>query len=207
VASRLKPSKVAPQDIAAALLMGVLLIWPFRQGIRYAFPVVPLYFFYVLTGALALEGRLKLRGFPVIKGLLGAALLIYAIRIGTDGIGPKQIGIATPASQQLLDWTRRNTLQSELIVASKSRAISYLTGRRTALGGVPGKVDLPQYLTEVGATYVIIGLPDAALFDASVRAHSSMFEKRFKNAEYEVFRWKGNVDSALALQMSSAVAR
>lgn len=121
-----------------ALYFAVMLVWPEWQGIRFIFPLLPLFFYFALQGANALIARLPEGYKPPAKGmvyLFGLALAgIFLFTSGTQAYtnlkdGRRINGPFDPFSYDLYNYIRAETPPDSVIVFFKPRALRLFTDR------------------------------------------------------------------------------
>jgi hypothetical protein len=127
--------------VYAGLTLGMYICFPGMQGIRYLFPILPIYIVYVALGLTKIISLFKAKyvgiitiGFSIIFGLIivqfGVADIKYAIRnINAERI--ELIGPYSPKSVEMFDFIRKNTTSNDVIVFFKPRAMRYLTGHNS----------------------------------------------------------------------------
>lgn len=120
------------------LYFAVMLAWPEWQGIRFIFPLLPLFFYFALQGANALLAGLPEKYKPSAKGmvyLFGLALAgIFLFHSGTQAYinlmdGRKINGPFDPFSYDLYNYIRAETPPDSVIVFFKPRALRLFTDR------------------------------------------------------------------------------
>ena len=109
--------------------MGLYIVFPGRQGLRYLFPIVPFIFYFSIKGILDIP-------FSFFKQFNNAILIGLAIYIGGNSIYNsikfkeiKTDEITTPEAVDLYKWLEINTLPSDIIAFKKPRLLRLMTGR------------------------------------------------------------------------------
>jgi len=128
----------------ATLTLALYVIWPSsRQGLRFLFPLIPYYLYFMVIGADRLSDAA--RPFTASRGwakrgevLAGAALLLlFAIGVGLNvaehvrGAAPPP-GAFQPDSIALFQFIREQTDEDATVSFFKPRVLTLYTGRRAA---------------------------------------------------------------------------
>jgi hypothetical protein len=122
----------------AGMTMMLYLLWPARQGVRFIYPVLPVYVFFMLTGIE--ESRFGLKGIAERCGrylgflFLGGILVCFAFRtVSFAGRNiHHQVTMSGPfdrASSEMFDFVKSSTAPDALFASGSPRAFRLLTGR------------------------------------------------------------------------------
>jgi hypothetical protein len=183
---------VSTLAIFLVLYVATILSWPHYQGIRYLFPVLPLYLFYALAG---LEEAAR-RWFPSagslpLKVFLVAVAVTYATRYPSRTFGPLHEGIGTTETQAVFTYLRQQTAPDAVVVCAKPRAIALFTGRRAAVyHSTEGDEGLLRYFGRIGADYALVNpifFSDHEFFGPFIARHSTYFTEIFSNGTFHVY--------------------
>ena len=137
------------------LYFTVMLAWPEWQGIRFIFPLLPLFFYFALQGANALLARLPKGYQPPAKGmvyLFGLALAgIFLFHSGTQAYtnlkDDRRInGPFDPFSYDLYNFIRAETPPDSVIVFFKPRALRLFTDRDSFMALECDRLPLGDYV-------------------------------------------------------------
>ena len=111
------------------LTMGLYIVFPGRQGLRYLFAIVPFIFYFSIKGILDMP-------FSFFKQFNNAILIGLVIYIGGNSVYNsikfkeiKTDEITTPEAVDLYKWLEINTLPSDIIAFKKPRLLRLMTGR------------------------------------------------------------------------------
>jgi len=128
-----------PIVIYGILTMGVNIIWPATQGLRFLLPIFPFYLFFLLLG---MEWFIRAMGGIERKVVFAAAagcVLLAAFFFSRESLKldlanirdhrETSSGPFTPPSREMFDYIGKNTDASSVIVFFKPRAMRLLTGR------------------------------------------------------------------------------
>jgi hypothetical protein len=117
----------------SALLMATLLIYPYKEGFRFLWPLLPLGLFWVITGVESSQGLWRKAGrawlcLMVVSTLAGTLVRAWPYWQGdvlTDG------PMTTPA-QEVWAYLEDQVAPEQSITFSKPRILTYLTGHPAA---------------------------------------------------------------------------
>jgi hypothetical protein len=121
----------------ALLTMGLYIIWPFRQGIRFIYPVFPYLIFSAYLGLkLLIPKRHAIFSWALRLAFALMALLFlsksYQISIKNMAAGrPEHHGPFDPYSTEMMEFIRQHTYPNDTIIYVKPRVVGLLTARMT----------------------------------------------------------------------------
>jgi len=170
-------------------------IWPYWQGLRFLFPVLPFLFSFALTG---LEGR---QGVQAVYGrsrrhtlrlliVLGVVAWsgVQSARASIDNYtGGREVssGPYAQTSREMFSFIRDNTEAGSTVVFFKPRAMRLLTGRRTLVINDTSQLARADYLC-------IYLRPDAknqvSHEDVGSLRRENIIELVYSNADFDVYR-------------------
>jgi hypothetical protein len=168
--------------------LGLVVIWPGYQGLRYFTPVLIFYLFFAAKG-LALIPNLRLA--------TGVSIILMVSIIGSYGsfyfnanYGPDKYGLQSKNSIGLFDYIKNNTPQDGIIMSAKPRAIGLITDR--------GGIVFPDtsYSNQVGAcidsnnvSFVVLNnYPSFSQNGEEViKSDTINYKKVYENGEWLVF--------------------
>jgi len=128
--------------IFTAFHMAVLLVYPFHMGVRSILPVIPIYLYFAVAGAIEAHAPLvqrvpPLKRMPTLATLIFLPLAVYlatnvAVQWTTLANHQKAVmeGPYTTTSLDLFDYVRANTPESAVFTFWKPRVLTLYTGRR-----------------------------------------------------------------------------
>lgn len=164
---------------------GVFIIWPYTQGLRFLFPILPLYFYFLFYGFTWAENYFKrlpknalVYPFAIILILLFTAAQFK--RIVTN----EEMAFHGPYNddgREIMTFIKTKTSKDDIIIFGWPRAIVNITGRRSILEERPEKVYMMH------DSYIILDkvqLKDQ--IDLSDIDHR--FIPLLENREYSVFK-------------------
>jgi hypothetical protein len=179
------------------LTMGLYIVFPGRQGLRYLFPIVPCIFYFSIKGVLAQNAFLIARitnssasdNFPKVtnfwKVMHCTFLVSLAIYLGAQSLykslkfrSVSTNQITTAETQNLYNWVGNNTLNTDIIAFKKPRLLRLMTGRNGFTNSDDTKV------LQSAATYLIEN-------DKPKRA-DSLFNSVYQNAHFIVYKINRN---------------
>jgi hypothetical protein len=109
------------------LVFSSYIVWPFRQGIRYVFPILPFLVYFLVVGVLAVTPKnvvFRSAGYAVLTLYLlgGVRSALQFSRVPTDAV-------TTPEMQSIYSYITGNIPEDQIIVFYKPRALRLFTGR------------------------------------------------------------------------------
>ncbi len=137
----------------------LILLWPYT-GVRFALPLLPLYFYYLLSALQSLP-PLALRRWRVPGHvlLLLAGFAAYALHYQQQWQGGywsgQRDGIHQPYAQALFQFIRQQTAPEAVILFNKPRVLAWMTGRSAAAFAAQDPERLWAYIQKVQASYLI----------------------------------------------------
>jgi hypothetical protein len=106
----------------------VYLLWPFQQGMRYLFPVVPFFIFFFLKGICMLKNK---KVIVAIAVLYVSFTFMQGVRKTYYYCYQETNDVYTDEAKKLYSFIQANTLKNDLIVFFKPRALRLFTGRNS----------------------------------------------------------------------------
>lgn len=149
-----------PILIYCALTLVLYILWPYRQGLRFIFPVLPFYISFVLTGASVFPDLLssfKIRRAVHSFYIVFLVMIIGSMSIQSIGAGRKNLqdqrqpppGPYSPDAQEMFSYIRmmvRNSEEDKVVIFFKPRVMRLMTGGASILINEPGQLDRGDYL-------------------------------------------------------------
>lgn len=121
-----------------ALYFMVMVLWPEWQGLRFIFPLLPLFMYFAFQGVLAVIRKLPEKHLPLARRLnfllwsvlAGIFLFTSAIQAYANLANDRRInGPFESFSMEMYDYVRENTPADSVIVFFKPRALRLFTDR------------------------------------------------------------------------------
>lgn len=144
-----------------ALTLGLLVVYPFTQGIRFIFPLLPFYFSFVITGLeemcrKGLHGSGS-RGWLILRRTICVLpLLMIFITFGKASLGVLEMNQAqkgtlpygpyTRTSREMFTWITQKTELESTILFFKPRAMRLMTGHRSLMINNSEQLSRGEYL-------------------------------------------------------------
>lgn len=132
--------EAAPSAVYFVLTCGLFLFWPWREGIRYMLPLIPIYLLYLGAGVQYQGKRGQRMPLKLITGvvagfmLLGIANNIYrSFRLASSEGRVAYLANTGPHSApaaELYAWVSDHTQEDDIIVFFKPRLLRQVTGRK-----------------------------------------------------------------------------
>ena len=188
----IKARQHLPLFIYALLTLILYSIWPFRQGIRFLYPLLPLYFVFVVWGIIKVAETTK--NWPNWKwttavlylGFFGINIQFfvtsYFLAIGNISLqGPVLTGPFSLPAKEMYTFLKQETQASDVIVFRKPRAMRLMTDRSSLVLKDAKALKPGQYLVldDEGESKVLL---------EALRKGAVTGEKIFQNTQFEVYR-------------------
>lgn len=120
----------------AGIYMAALIALPFENGLRMILPVMPLYYYFAISGALAIEARLGggKKGFALAGGsLIAIATVAAGIALNVRDLKMPLEGPYEPEAAAMFSTVRDKTPEGSTIIFFKPRVLALYTERRAIL--------------------------------------------------------------------------
>lgn len=112
--------------LACAIMLAVLLVYPFKEGYRFLWPLLPLPLFAVIKGVEASRGPWRRIGRGWLLLLILSTLAGSLYRAFVPPVGSRPLD---PAAQAAWTYLRHHTEPQTSVTFSKPRVLTYLTDR------------------------------------------------------------------------------
>lgn len=170
--------------------LGVILLWPYYQGLRFLIPVLPIYLLYAFC-TLNDIGRFPWAGLErsVMPALVALILASYVGAYSKTRYGPLPIGVETPKSEALFNFITRNTPTAAVFVFKKPRPLSLYTGRSTSV--YPATSDdsvFWAYFRKIRASFLVTYPFDDAPFPRFVAKYRKDLQRVNSNNGFSVYK-------------------
>ncbi len=135
--------------------LGLYITWPETQGLRFLFPILPLWLLIAAHGWQGLAEKLSARVTPFARwtGLVAAGALIVLSLVGSAQSGISNLrngreinGPFDPLSSEMFAFIREQTPPDSVIVFFRPRVMRLLTGRDSFLSLECERIPLGDYL-------------------------------------------------------------
>jgi hypothetical protein len=173
------------------LFLLLLIIWPAFQGLRFVFPVLPFYLYFIFSGIhLSLQSSLRL-GFasiaaPAYLFYIFLDFNIWFLRVTEHSMCKPLDGPFDQESAEVFTYIKENTSNNSLFVFFKPRAL-HLLAHRPAIAQTDFhdamKVNPNYFLIHTKAGHDQQLHPENDLFN-----DARIFEKIFENEDYRLYR-------------------
>lgn len=109
-------------------------IWPGRQGLRFFFPVIPFFIYFVIVGLRHCKEAYSKKKVSYLLPLIVLAWIFFTSASfnaykNISGGGEYGDGPFTPESLDMFNYVKVNSLESDIIVFRKPRLMYLMTGR------------------------------------------------------------------------------
>lgn len=133
-----------PILIYVVLTLALYILWPGRQGLRFLFPVLPFYLYFVFIGFIAIAHqryyfsirvfrRISITKTRIMSAVLGILILQSSWQIYQSVLRERNGGLVHgPYSNEAIEmfaFVRQNVQQNEVVVFRKPRAMRLFTDR------------------------------------------------------------------------------
>lgn len=182
--------------VYAGLTVALYMLTPFRQGIRYLFPVLPIYVYFALLGmrAVASASTRFSRGLGAAADVFWCGVLVCFAWICVEYAGQNLAtgraveGPFDAQSSEMFDWIESETPRDAVVVFFKARVLRMQTGRDAIM--IDDYRDLARghyyvFHKQAGAKYQV------PLRDLQRPAIASRLRKRWENGRFVVFEIEG----------------
>jgi hypothetical protein len=194
--------KLTLLEIFVPFYVGVIIVWPIWQGLRFLIPIIPLYIFYALVGVQAFSKiEWKKVGNLAYPGLMIAVSLSYASKYSNTNFGPLPEGVGKKESVELFNFISKKTADDDVFVFVKPRALALYTGRRASIYfDSEDDLDLCRLFYGIGVTHVVVShIPALSAYNLGnsrrlrrfVEEYTANFEPVFANTDFTVYKLKG----------------
>ena len=145
-----------PAVIYVAATMILYILWPYHQGLRFVFPILPFYISFMISGLGMLQGSkggmgMKLRKLACCVPMVAIILVFVLVSVQNAytniqsgraaGIGPH-----TKTARDMFVFVKENTGEEGTIIFFKPRVMKLMTGRRSLLINAPEELERGDYL-------------------------------------------------------------
>lgn len=177
--------------VFTVLTIVLFISWPGTQGLRFIFPIIPFYLFFIFAGLIRLKAIISIRAPGAALPLTAAfaAMVIFLFGIATSHqmytvLNSTEQGMLegpyTKDSIELFRYISDHTRSSDVVIFSKPRAMSLYTQRRSILlMKIEGILASP-------ARYIVCRRNGP--MDLMLRNFGSSVRKVFQNREFVIYR-------------------
>ncbi len=107
-------------EIFVPLYLITVVLWPFWEGLRFLFPVIPFYFLYMFIGIESIDITLNHRIRIIASfGVILLLAVVYVVQYSKMNFGLIHGGIAQKESIELFDYIKRKTYPHDVFVFVK----------------------------------------------------------------------------------------
>ncbi|MFN0274179.1 MAG: ArnT family glycosyltransferase [Chitinophagales bacterium] len=175
-------------DVFIILFFGLIFVWPFFQGIRYLLPVLPFYVFFSIYAVQSIDSA------TFRKVLAGTCILctciVYNGFYSTTHYGTLKYGVNYSSNQEMFNYIKTNTEPDAVIMSTKPRAFTLLTGRKGIV--YPDAKHWDKYetcLSENKVGYIVTGGIDYNdLPVTAAKEDTSVFQLIFSNSDLALYK-------------------
>lgn len=196
--ARLRIGRVNCFDLFVPIYLIPLIFLPISLVLRFLFPLVPLYLFYVFLGMRSVS-RFLAPNHPGVERVLFAGVIIavlgsYIGHYSKLDFGPIQNSVTNPDAQQLYDYIQTATDEKDVIICDKPRAMALFANRMAGIWHYTrDDEELWQLFRRVNASYLIVGPGSLKSYDLEyiegfVERNRGHLQETYSNADFIVYR-------------------
>jgi hypothetical protein len=119
------------------LTFGIYIIWPYTQGLRFLFPILPLYFYFLFQGLTRVETFFNwLPKNAVVYSFSIVLILLFAAAQFKRILTKEELDLHGPFNEdgkEIMSFIKTQTTKDDIIIFGRPRSIVYLTERRSIL--------------------------------------------------------------------------
>lgn len=138
------------------LTLGLYIAFPGRQGIRYIFPLIPIYILYITLGIFEIANKIHAKyrwifnyAMAIVFAFAIVQFLIADIQSAIKNINNERTELSGPYStqnQEIWDYIRKETPPDGVVIFMKPRAVRWLTGRNSYFSNTCHGIEQGDYL-------------------------------------------------------------
>ncbi|MFC1593834.1 hypothetical protein ACFL38_00730 [Candidatus Omnitrophota bacterium] len=168
-------------------------LWPYLDGPRFLFPLLPLYVFFTFQG-IHYFGKMKSLRIEkhIVVAITIAISISYIARYSKADFGPLQVGIARQESIDLFDFVQQSTKPTDICVFAKPRVLSLYAQRKSFIyPKIKKETYFWAYLLDMNATYFIVGKnfsTDYIYAIPFIKKYQRFFTPVYFNKDFAVFK-------------------
>ena len=196
--ARLGAGRINCFDLFVPFYLAPLIFLPISLVLRFLFPLVPLYLFYVFLGLRRVPRFLAVNHLVVERflfaGIIIAVLGSYLGQYSKLDFGPIQNGVTKPDAQQFYDYIKTATGEKDVIICDKPRAMALFANRAAGIWHYTrDDEELWQFFRRVNASYLIVGPSSLKSYDLEyiqgfVERNRGRLQETYSNADFVVYR-------------------
>jgi hypothetical protein len=190
--------------VYSAITMFILILIPYREGLRYILPILPFFIYFFCTGLDGFLAKLPLASIYfavrikiayIFMAFLVSLSISYSVQIAYTNFDNKNIidGPFTEESHEMFNFILYHTKESDIIIFFKPRALRLLTGRPSIM-----QSDFSQ-ISEKSGDYLVILKTVGSYNQISPSSKEFLqvierFPRVFENVDFITFRLKDFAD-------------
>jgi hypothetical protein len=167
--------------LASGLMLAVLLVYPFKEGFRFVFPLLPLALFAVIKGVEGLRGGWRRVGRAWLLLLIGSSLLAS---LGGVWAPPFQAGPHQREAEAVWAHLQQTTERHTSITFSKPRILTWRCER-------PAAFALSRHYPTQQTDLLLVPCDTLANLDASIAHWLDQQPLRFANEAFRLYELRG----------------
>lgn len=125
-------SKTLHYLVFTLMTIALYLVWPYNQGMRFLYPIIPFLFFFCFKGILFLTSKVSLKNLGLyIAILLCAVPIYYSIHFSIEQAPKTRDMVERTEIQEAFEYINENIDKTAVIGFHKPRVLRLCTGRRS----------------------------------------------------------------------------
>jgi len=167
--------------LASGLMLAVLLVYPFKEGFRFVFPLLPLAIFAVIKGVEGMRGRWRRIGRGWLIVLIGSSLLAS---LGGVMAPPEQPGPHQPEAEAVWAHLQQTTERQTSVTFSKPRILTWRCER-------PAAFALSRHYPTQQTDLLLVPSDTLANLGDSIARWLDLQPLRFENEAFRLYELRG----------------
>lgn len=185
-------SKITNYMIFPIIYLVLLLLWPPNEGTRFLIPIIPLYIFFFFIGLDRIGFRKINKKQPqngYFYGFMILLFFIYGAKYSKLNFNVIKEGPYQKEALELYEFISENSVKDDVFIFRSPRILTLFTGRYASCYHLPSSDrDLWDYMTQIKASYIIIGEKDGDFIKSFIRKYTNNFKKLFNNGLFECYQ-------------------
>ena len=180
--------------IYSFLTLALYTIWPSVQGLRFLFPILPFYIYFVYIGIMTinfgLPDHLHAAGrrisYAACIFVSGSFLIVSAYHAAVNVVNAREVdGPFAARSLDMFNFIKNRTRPDDVIVFFKPRVFRMMTGRNSILIDDPSQLQKGNYLVLHKHMGNYGQLEPKSLINANSSAH---LQEIYENGDFSVYK-------------------
>jgi len=180
-------------ETTLAAYLAIIILWPFPEGARMMFPVVPWVGYLAISGCKGLTKSMGPRYSPAVTSALFLLIAVGYVQFYRGvSFGPIRQTTGLPEFNQVCQAVRDNTAPQDAIIYFHARALSLYTGRPASAYNYQGDdAELWRWAEHIQAKYLVTTNAfdeDAGFLLRFVQNNAPNFDLVYENPHFKLYR-------------------